>query len=107
MLATAREVARLPIDAVKIHNLYAVRGTPLADQVASGEVTLMQLDDYISTVVDVLEVLPPQIIVERVSGEAPPDYLVGPDWCLDKVAILDELSAEFARRDSWQSKHAK
>ena len=42
MLATAREVARLRLDAVKIHNLYAVKNTPLADQVARGEVTLME-----------------------------------------------------------------
>ena len=41
MLATARELARLRIDSVKIHNLYAVENTPLADQVRSGEVTLI------------------------------------------------------------------
>ena len=48
MLATAREVARLQLDAVKIHNLYAVKNTPLADQVARGEVTLMGRDEYIA-----------------------------------------------------------
>ena len=59
MLATAREVARLDFDAVKIHNLYAVKNTPLADQVARGEVTLMERDEYIATLVDFLELLPP------------------------------------------------
>ena len=42
MLATARELARVNIDAVKIHNLYCVKNTRLADQVAAGEVTLME-----------------------------------------------------------------
>src|SRR5262245_28117439 len=55
MLATAGEVARLNFDAVKIHNLYAVKNTPLADQVARGEVTLMNRDDYIRTLIDFLE----------------------------------------------------
>ena len=77
MLATAREVARLRIDAVKIHNLYAVRRTPLAEQVERGEVTLMGRDDYIRTLVDFLELLPPEMVVERVSGDAPKDYFSG------------------------------
>ncbi len=104
MMATARELARLRIDAVKIHNLYAVRGTPLADQLARGELELMGLEEYVSTVVDFLELLPPTVIVERVSGEAPPDYLVGPSWCLDKIALRRALSKAFDQRATWQGK---
>jgi radical SAM protein (TIGR01212 family) len=102
MMATAAEVARLGVDAIKIHNLYAVKRTPLADQVEAGQVTLMGRDEYVATVVDFLERLPPTCIVERVSGEAPPDYLVGPAWCLDKPGLRSALDAEFARRDTWQ-----
>ena len=71
MLATAREIARVNIDAVKIHNLYCVKNTKLADQVEAGEVTLMEQDDYVQTVVDFLELLPPTMVVERTSGDAP------------------------------------
>jgi radical SAM protein (TIGR01212 family) len=105
MMATAREVARLGIDAVKIHNLYAVKNTPLADQVARGEVTLMDRDTYIATLVSFLELLPPTMLVERISGDAPADYFIGPAWCLDKPAVRAALDAELARRDSWQGKH--
>src|SRR5205085_9097540 len=91
MLATAREVARLRLDAVKIHNLYAVKNTPLAEQVARGEVTLMNRDDYVRTLIDFLELLPAEMVVERVSGDAPPDYFVGPSWCLDKPGVLNAL----------------
>ncbi len=104
MLATARELARLRPDAVKIHNLYAVKNTPLADQVAAGEVKLMGRDDYIRTLVEFLELLPPECIVERISGEAPPDYFIGPSWCLDKPAVRAALQAELERRDTWQGK---
>ncbi|HEV2968758.1 MAG TPA: TIGR01212 family radical SAM protein [Pirellulales bacterium] len=104
MLATAGELARLRPDAVKIHNLYAVKNTPLADQVAAGAATLMERDEYIRTLVDFLELLPPDCVVERISGEAPPDYFVGPSWCLDKPAIRAALFAELARRDTWQGK---
>jgi len=104
MMATAREVARLPIDSVKLHNLYAVTGTPLADWVRTGEVTLMERDEYVQTLVDFLELLPPTCLIERISGEAPPKYLVSPDWCLDKPGLRAAIDAEFLRRDTWQGR---
>jgi uncharacterized protein len=102
MLATAREVARLKIDAVKIHNLYCVKNTPLADQVARGEVRLMERTEYVHTLVDFIELLPPTMVVDRISGDAPPDYFLGPTWCLDKPAVKAAVLAEFARRGTWQ-----
>lgn len=105
MRATARELARLQIDAVKIHNLYAVRNTPLGEEVLSGKIELLERDDYVRNVVDFLELLPPDTIVERVSGEAPPDYFIGPAWCLDKPGLRAALETELAERDSWQGKH--
>lgn len=107
MLNTACELARLRIDAVKIHNLYAVKDTPLADQVASGEVQLMERADYVRTVVDFLERLPSRYIVERISGDAPPDYFVGPTWCLDKPSVKQAIENEFLRRDTWQGRFCR
>lgn len=104
MLATAREIARVNIEAVKIHNLYCVKNTKLAEQVAAGEVALMEQDNYVKTVVDFLELLPPTMVVERISGDAPPDYFIGPDWCLDKPAVKRAIEAEFERRDTWQGR---
>lgn len=104
MMATAEEVARLKVDAVKIHNLYAVKKTPLGDQVERGEIELLQRDEYIPILVDFLERIPTTNVVERISGEAPPEYLVGPDWCLDKSAIRLALDAELLKRDSFQGK---
>ncbi|MCA9231505.1 MAG: TIGR01212 family radical SAM protein [Planctomycetales bacterium] len=105
MLATARELARVGVDAVKIHNLYCVKNTKLAEQVEAGEVELIGQDTYVQAVVDFIELLPPTVVVERISGEAPPDYFVGPSWCLDKPAVKRAIEAEFVRRDSWQGKH--
>jgi uncharacterized protein len=104
MLQTALEIGRLGVDAVKIHNLYCVKNTPLADQVARGEVRLMERAEYVRTVVDFIELLPPSVIVDRISGDAPPDYFVGPTWCLDKPAVKKAVLAEFARRGSQQGR---
>jgi hypothetical protein len=107
MLATARELARLRIDAVKLHNLYAVQNTPLAEQVAAGQVRLLERDEYVQVLVDFLELLPEETIIERVSGEAPPAYLVGPAWCLDKPGLRAAIDAELERRDTWQGQRAE
>ena len=104
MLATARELARLEIHSIKLHNLYAVRNTPLAEMVARGEVELPQFADYVKLVVDFLELLPPSVIIERISGDAPPDYFVGPAWCLDKPAVKMALAQEFERRQTFQGR---
>lgn len=104
MLATARELARLDIDAVKLHNLYCVKNTRLAEEVGAGTVQLMEREAYVQTLVDVLELLPPKMVIERISGDAPPDYLVGPAWCLDKAGVKRAFEAELERRDTWQGK---
>jgi uncharacterized protein len=102
MLATARELAGLEIHTVKLHNLYAVRNTPLAEMVASGEVKLPGFEDYVRRVVDFLEVLPPECVIDRISGDAPPQYLVGPRWCSAKGAIRAAVEAEFRARGTRQ-----
>jgi len=107
MLATAREVARLKLDAVKIHNLYAVKNTPLVDQIESGDVRLMERAEYIDVVVDFLEQIPPNCIVERISGDAPPDYFVGPAWCLDKPAVKMAIEQELESRNTYQGRRCE
>ncbi|MCA9270008.1 MAG: TIGR01212 family radical SAM protein [Planctomycetales bacterium] len=104
MLATATEIARLQVDSVKIHNLYAVKNTPLADQVAAGEASLIGRDDYVATLIDFLERLPPTMLVERISGDAPTNYFVGPTWCLDKPGVLNAIRDQMEQRDAWQGR---
>ena len=102
MRATARELARLEIHSVKLHNLYAVRNTVLADQVAAGQVRLPEFAEYVDRVVDFLEELPSNVVIERLCGDAPPAYLVGPQWCQDKQAVRAAVEAEFRRRGTRQ-----
>lgn len=104
MLATAKAIAAVNAHSIKIHNLYAVHDTPLADLVRRGEVRLLDLDECAALVVDFLEVTPPECVVDRLGGTAPPSYLVGPAWCQDKSALRVAVEAELIRRDSWQGK---
>jgi uncharacterized protein len=102
MLHTAQSIGVLGVDAIKIHNLYAVHGTPLGDQVLRGEITLMERGDYVETIVDFLRLIPPGVVVERVSGDAPPDYLIAPLWCLEKSALRKEIEDRMISLDAYQ-----
>ncbi len=104
MMATAEALARLPVQAVKIHNLHVVRNTPLEDDYRAGRVTLLERDAYVQVVCDFLERLPAEMVIQRLQGDAPPDYLVAPMWCLDKPALLRAIDGEMERRGSWQGK---
>jgi uncharacterized protein len=92
----------LGVDAIKLHNLYAVRETPLGDSVLRGEVKLMERDAYIAAVVEFLRLIPSHVVVERISGDAPPDYLIEPRWCLDKARLRSDIEAEMHRLDAMQ-----
>ena len=55
-------------------------------------------------VVDSLEMLPPDMVVHRLTGDAPRDLLIGPMWSLRKWEVLNAIDGELVRRNSWQGK---
>ena len=107
MLATADTLAGLPVHAVKIHNLHVVKDTPLEKMYERGQARMFEREEYVQIVCDFLERLRPEMVIHRLSGDAPPDYLVAPLWCLDKPALLRAIHEELERRDSWQGKNRR
>jgi radical SAM protein (TIGR01212 family) len=101
---TARHLARLPIDGVKIHLLHIVKGSMIEEKHRKGEMPLLSQRAYVGLVCDFLELLPPTIIIQRLTGEAAPDKLVAPQWALDKHGTLKAIGDELRRRDSFQGK---
>lgn len=102
MMQTAETLAKLDIHSIKPHNLYAVRNTELADWVSAGRVRLPEMQEYVGWLVDFLEKIPGRVVIERLCGDAPRRYLVGPQWCLDKGSLYRAVEAEFRRRGTWQ-----
>ncbi len=102
MLATAREIGRLGLHSVKLHNLYAVRDTPLADAVAAGQVRLPGMRRIRRLRGRFPGGPPPGCVVDRLQRRAPPEYLVGPHWCGTNRRVRAAIEAELARRDTWQ-----
>jgi radical SAM superfamily enzyme len=90
--------------AAKLHNLHVVDRTPLAESYRSGVYRALELDEYVDLTVRFLERLPPSVLIRRVSGEAPRRLTVAPAWSVNKLAVINAIQRELARRDSWQGR---
>ncbi len=104
MLETARQTALLAPSAVKIQLLHVLKDTPLEKMYLENAFDTMEMDEYISVVVSQLELLPPETVVERITGDGDKKYLVAPIWSTNKIAVLGGIDKEFARRNSFHGK---
>jgi radical SAM protein (TIGR01212 family) len=102
MAATAAYLARLPLQGVKIHLLYVVKGSDLAGLFQEGAYTCLTEEQYVRLVVDFVELLPPKFVIHRLTGDPHRQELLAPGWCLDKGRVLGRIREEFARRGSRQ-----
>lgn len=104
MMVSARAVAELPLQGVKLHLLHVLRGTPLAKIYEREPFPLLSQEEYVTLVTDILEILPPQMIIHRLTGDAPRQDLIAPQWSLKKWEILNAIDCELETRGSWQGK---
>lgn len=102
MMNTLKKVNELDIQAIKIHLLHVLKGTPLANMYKKGKFKIMEKMEYVNLVVDQLEVLRPEILVQRVTGDGSRDELIAPLWSLKKFELLNEIDWEFLRRKTKQ-----
>ena len=93
-----------PIQGVKIHSTYVVEHTILADMYRKGQYQALELEDYLETLTDIMTHLRPDLIIHRISGDAPKDLLVAPDWNRHKMWILHGFERKFRDRNLWQGK---
>ena len=102
MMETAKTIAKLEPDGVKIHMLCALEGTKLAKMYEEGEINFMSQDEYVSTVCDFLEYLPPDTKIHRLAGNGLRTELIAPRWIGKKLDTLNRIDREFLKRESRQ-----
>jgi radical SAM protein (TIGR01212 family) len=104
MLRTAQLIAKLGIDGVKLHLLYVVKGTRLEALYRQGSYICLKQPEYVDLVCDFLERIPPQMVIQRLTGDPHPHELVAPRWALQKAQILSQIRETLISRDSYQGK---
>ena len=102
MMQTAQTIAKLEPNGVKIHMLCALAGTKLAKMYENGEIEFMTEDEYVSTVCDFLEYLPPNTTIHRLAGNGLRTELIAPRWIGRKLDTLNRIDREFIRRNTYQ-----
>lgn len=102
MLNTANTVGKLKPDAVKIHLLHVVKGTLYAELYKEGKLTPLKKDAYVDVVCRQLEVLPPETVIERITGDGGKETLIAPLWSLDKISVLGAIDKEMTARNTYQ-----
>ncbi|MDB5054302.1 MAG: family radical protein [Bacilli bacterium] len=105
MLETGKAVAKMDVQGIKIHLLHLMKKTPMVKQYEAGLLQFLERDEYVKLVVDTLEILPPEMIVHRLTGDAPRDLLMGPMWSQKKWEVLNAFDDELKARYSWQGKY--
>lgn len=105
MHGTACYLRDLPVRGVKIHLLYVLKGTPLAALYEKGRFRCLEREEYVDLVVDFLELLPPDMVIQRLTGDPPfGGDLLAPLWAREKTENLNRIKKRMEERRTWQGK---
>lgn len=104
MLNTVKYLNNLDIQGIKIHMLSILKDTPLEKLYKKENFKVLTKEEYIDIVIDQLELLRPEIVIHRITGDPKLDDLVEPNWLVKKFCVLNDIDKEMVKRDSYQGK---
>ena len=104
MLETVKYLNKLDIQGIKIHMLHVLKNTKLAKLYEEEKFHILDKDEYIDIVVSELELLRPDIVIHRITGDPKIDDLIEPTWLIKKFVVLNDIDKELKKRDTYQGK---
>ena len=107
MTQTVKALSHMPLSGIKIHLLHVIKKTALAADFAKGTIKLPSQEEYVQTVCDLVELLPPKLIIHRLTGETSREEMIAPTWALNKNLVLKQVNDELISRNSYQGKYYK
>lgn len=102
MIDTVKEVAKLPIHAIKIHMLHLLKNTKLAKEYEENPFHILTLEEYVEIVCEQLTYLPKEIVLERLTGDGIASDLITPLWTIKKVCVLNEIDKYMSKNNLYQ-----
>jgi hypothetical protein len=103
MMQTARYLADLDIEGVKIHHLQVVRGTPMEELFRAGEIAPLTMDSYPGLVAGFLERLPSRTVIHRLAADAMGDLLIAPHWP-ERQKVIEAIRRYMLEEGKWQGR---
>lgn len=107
MLETARYLAGSGISGVKLQLLHVLKGTDLCTDYENGLFKTLEPEEYYSIAGQILEILPPDCVIHRITGDGPKNITVAPRWSLDKKNVLNQINRYFKENNIIQGKYYK
>lgn len=102
MLDSVKYISSTNTWGIKFHNLYIQEGTDLYNYYIKNPFHILSIDEYISLVVDSIELLPQNMVVHRLTGDGKKELLVEPRWTLNKLKVLSSIDKELKQRNTYQ-----
>ena len=98
MLETVRYLARQkpPVDGVKLQMLHVLKGTALGEEYEREPFPMMSLEEYAALVAESIRLLPEEMVIHRMTGDAPGPLLLAPDWTRNKKKVLNTIRRRLA-----------
>lgn len=107
MLKTIDYVAHKDIKGIKMHLLYLVENTPMVELYNDEKLKFLEKDEYIDLITRSISMLPPNMVIHRLTGDAPRELLIGPMWSLKKWEVLNAIDSKLKEMDLYQGKNYK
>ncbi len=104
MINTCKELNKLDIQGIKIHSLSIIKESLWGNQYLQNPFPLQTKDEYIDTVIKQLEVLRPEIIIQRLTSDPLKEELIAPNWNTNKTQLLNDIDKEMVKRNTYQGK---
>ena len=104
MLNTVKYLNNLDIQGVKIHMLSVCKETPLEYMYNKEKFKILTKDEYIDIVINQLELLRPEIVINRITGDPKLEDLIEPKWLIKKFCVLNDIDKEMVKRNTYQGK---
>ena len=104
MQATADYIAHQPIQGVKFQLLHVLKGTDLYTDYLEQSFHTLTLDEYTDILIRCIELMPPEMVIHRITGDGPKNILAAPDWSRNKKQVLNHIHHCMKIRNTWQGR---
>lgn len=102
MMETVWRTAQLNPHSIKLHLLHIIKGTALEKLYQKEHFKIFEMEEYASLICDQLEIIPPEVVIQRITGDGVKEDLIAPLWSLKKFCVMNEIDKEMQRRNSVQ-----
>ena len=102
MLDTVRYLNKLDIQGIKIHMLYIIKDTVIDTMYKKERFKILSKEEYIDIIIKQLDLLRPEIVINRITSDPDKETLVEPRWLVDKCQLLNDIDKEMKRRNTYQ-----